>query len=282
MALLDELNEIADGIRDAVGALARAGREWAASDEGQDMLAMADYCAVTSRVGGFYAHSGWYLPVHPALHRYALEHLELHQPFDPRDAVQRVGPRSPHWGWIVEGLLASPSTATRKEQVREALRCIEMALWHAAVSTLMPVIEGIASDRSGVLEGMRVGRRINRILHSDLGALEAISAVEALDVLDAEIFSRIEFGAVDPKEHLLNRHLVLHGRPTPFGSEANAVRTLMLLIALIEILDGAIVLRTSAAPPDGGSLLDDYGPLAPLRSAARGWRPAPDLRAADA
>lgn len=49
----------------------------------------------------------------------------------------------------------------------------------------------------------------------------------------------------------------------------NACRTFMLLVALIELLDGAMLLRTESAPADTASFLDEYGPLAQLREAAR-------------
>ncbi len=275
MALLDDIAHIADQIdgianrfNERMDSMMRSARVWVASEQGQQLLSAVDYMTITSRIGDFYAHSGWYFPVHPSFHRHAMEHLTLHQPFDPREAARLVGPESRHWPWIVEGLLASPSIESRSLVVREGTRCMEEGLWHAAVSTLLPMIEGIASDRSGVLEGKRVGRRIDDILNSTDGALEAISAVPALEVVDAEIFERRDFNQVQIADEALNRHLVLHGRPVQFGTEINAVRTLMLLVALVEIIDGALLFRATSIPPDGGSLLDDYGPLAPLRQAA--------------
>lgn len=246
----------------------RAAADWAASERGQLILAGLDYFSLSSRIADFYKHSGWYFPVHPAFHRYALEHLEFNAPFDAREAARLIGPGSEHWTWIAEGTLASPAIASRRAVVADAIFCMEHERWHSAISTLLPVIEGIVSDRSGVLKGMRVGERADKLLDEQTGPLEAISAVPALELLDAEIFKSHPFEEATIADDALNRHLVLHGRTAGFGTPLNACRTLMVLLALIELLDGAILFRTDAELDDV-SYLDDYGPLAELRIAAR-------------
>jgi hypothetical protein len=269
VTMIDDIYEGIMLLNARLEATGKAVADWAASDRGQEILAGVDYLAVSSQIADFYRHTGWYFPMHPELHRYALEHLEFSIPFDARDAARRVGPSSKHWDWIVAGTLASPSIAGRKAIVEDAFFCLEHGRWSSAVSTLLPVIEGIVSDRSGVLAGIRVGERAHRILDSAGGPLEGISAVPALELLDTEIFESRPFGAVSLADQALNRHIVLHGRSSSFGTEVNACRILMILIALAEILDGLIILRTDTAPTEERSYLDDYGPLAGLRAAAR-------------
>lgn len=128
-----------------------------------------DFLTLSTRIGECYARVGWYLPVHPSLHRYALAHLEYDVPFDPREAVRRIAPGSRHWSWIVEGTLASPTLESRAAVVEDAVFCLENERWHASVSTLLPVIERVVSDRSGVLQDMRVGRRVDHMLHTQSG-----------------------------------------------------------------------------------------------------------------
>lgn len=269
LAFLDDIAAAGDRFRKWADDTAKAVRDWAASEHGQNTLLTVDFLSLSARIGDFYAHIGWYLPVHPALHRYVLELREHHAPFDARDAVRLVGPGSTHWPWIVEGTLASPSVSSRRQIVEDALFCMEHERWHGAVSTLLPVLEGIVADHSAELEGKRVGRRVESILDTEAGEWEALSAVVPLTLLDSEIFDRLEFSDVSIADEALNRHVILHGRTANFGTPINAVRVFMFLVALVELLDGAVIFRASSPPVDEGSFLDEYGPLAGLRAAAR-------------
>lgn len=242
---------------------------WANSEEGQDALDGFDFAMLGARVGGFYEHTGWYLPVHPNLMRVALDHLETNAPFDARRAVGLVGPAAEHWPWIVEGVLASPSMATRRAILGEAIFCMEHAQWHAAVSTLLPVIEGHVADRSGRVQGIRVRERLDDLMYNEpASSMKTLAAVSALEILRSEVFGSLEFGDPSQPADALNRHWVLHGRTVAFGTPINACRTFMLVVALAELFDGAVALRASSSPLDAGALLDEYGPLAPLRAAA--------------
>lgn len=112
------------------------------------------------------------------------------------------------------------------------------------------MIEGLIAERSGILDNMRVGRRMDHILHHDAGQWETLAAVPAANILDNEVFDRVPFADLDVDDDLLNRHSILHGATAGFGTRLNALRTFFLLVATVEILDGAIVLRTDAAPPE--------------------------------
>jgi len=196
-----------------------------------------------ARVGGFYEHTGWYLPVHPNLMRVALDHLETHAPFDARNAVGLVGPASAHWPWIVEGVLASPSMATRRAILEKP-----SSAWseHAAVSTLLPVIEGHVADRSGRVQGIRVRERLDDLMYNEpASSMKTLASVSALEILRSEVFGSLEFGDPSQPADAVNRHWVLHGRTLAFGTPINACRTFMLVVALAELFDGAVALRAS-------------------------------------
>ena len=92
--------------------------------------------------------------------------------------------------------------------MEDALWCLEHDRWYAAVSTLLPVIEGLISERAGVFEKMRVGRRLNRILHTQSGPWETLSWVPALDAIDAEVFARRPAEAGGTSPWTLPRHSV--------------------------------------------------------------------------
>lgn len=245
-----DISALARQIRSWLTSITEGLRDWAASDRGQLVMSGVDFLTLSTRIGEFYAHAGWYLPVHPAFQRFALEHVTLSIPFDPRAAARVAGPSSRHWGWIVEGTLASPSLATRKALVEDALFSLEHQRWHGATCALLPVIEGLIAERSGILDNMRVGRRMDHILHHDAGQWETLAAVPAANILDNEVFDRVPFADLDVDDDLLNRHSILHGATAGFGTRLNALRTFFLLVATVEILDGAIVLRTDAAPPE--------------------------------
>jgi hypothetical protein len=278
MGLLDDLAAAAARFDAWTNLVATRAREWAASENGQQTLLALDWITLSTRIGDFYERTGWYLPVHLSLQRYALEHVELQRPFDPRAAASLVGPKSMHWAWIVEGTLATPALQSRRELVEDAIHCLEHERWHAAICTLLPIIEGVISDRSGVLQDKRVGRRLNHLLHTQTGPWDALSAIPALSVVDRELFARRDFAKVRMAETALNRHIILHGRSVGFGTEQNAIQTLMLLIALAELLDGAIIFRTKVepVPPAESSFLDEFGPFAGIREAVSSGPTAPD------
>ena len=201
--------------------------------------------------------------------REALEHVETNAPFDARHGVRLVGPGSEHWPWIVEGLLASPSTQSRRPILDEAIFCMEHAQWHAAVSTLLPLIEGHVADHSEQIPRVRVGARLDHLMYREpASSMWVLGAVSALEILNTVVFGQLRFGDPSQPADVLNRHWVMHGRSAGFGTSINACRTFMLFVALVELFDGAIALRASCVPPDAGALLDEHGPLAPLRTAA--------------
>jgi len=266
--MLDGLaNHYRDMIRQVEGAGRRVG-DWLGGDTGQAILATADYFALGSEAGRFFRRTGWYLPLQADLRGYAIESQRYHVPFDARKAARLVGPASAHWELVTDGLRASDALATRLPVVEDGLCCIEGRQWHAAVCTLMPVIEGVISDEAAIFSDVRVGRRFEELLDKTTGPLDAICAVDALAALDGEFFSRRDFSAQVVQAPDLNRHLILHGRSAGYGTEINAIRTLMQLVALSELVDGPFIMKLGGG--DGlRPFLEEYGQLAPFRRQLR-------------
>jgi hypothetical protein len=269
VTILDDIAAVGSEFSRRVEALVDQARGWAASETGQEILFGLDFVVISGRAGDFYRRHGWYVPLHPALLGYVLDHDVQHQPFDPRRATDLVGVGSEHWPWIRDGLLKSPAIESRRPVVEDALAAMEAGRWHGAICTILPVLEGIISDRSGVLEHMRVGKRFEVMLDTADAELISFSAASALDVLDGELFKSWAFPGVAISEDALNRHLILHGRTVAFGTPVNATRILMIAVALVELLDGPLLFRTDVATTDSGSVFDEHGPFAEFRRVAR-------------
>lgn len=261
----------ADLLLDVLAEAADRGVLWVGSEEGQEILKGIDFALIGVQTAEFYGRAGIYRPLAPGLMREVLDQIDVDVdgPHDHGRLLSVVGPESENWDWICEGLLASPVLGERSVLVSDAIKCIEGCLWGPAASTLLQVIEGVISDRSGVLEDMRVGRRLDAAISGqspvaadDFGGMVALPALE---VIDREIFARREFAHIAIDDPQLNRHVILHGRTVGYRTRVNALRTLMLVVALAELFDGPIMLRATRRPKGDPTLIDDHGPLANVR-----------------
>jgi len=272
-AMADALNEVHRRARTAEGPVnewADRVRTWANSPQGQNVLDGLDVLLVAREVGDFYERAGIYRPLDARFMRDVLEQIDANVPHDLRRTIDSVAPGSDAWGWIREGLEPSPSLARWRPQLVEALDCMEDARWHASVSTLLPIIEGVVADKSGVLERMRVGRRLEQLLSADHDGtpgrlIVAMVTYPALKVIDAEIFANRDFATTAPNDPVLNRHTILHGVTGGYGSRENAVRSLMVVAALAELFDGPVALRAPSHHRSDATLMEDFGPIARMR-----------------
>lgn len=255
-----------------VNTVVDAGMEWVGSDDGQTVLTNLDLLMLSTSVSDFTGRTGIYRPIEATFMRDALEHIEYHAPFDLRRVVASVAPGSNDWSWIRDGLLLSPVLQSRRQPLTEAIDSMEDHRWFVAVSALLPILEGVTADKSGVFENMRVSKRLEQLLDSDdfdppNGLLGGIIALPALRVIDREIFARREFAGARPGDGDLNRHLIVHGRTAGYGSEINAVRAFMIVVALAELFDGPIALRTELHHATDATLFEDFSRLQWLRDA---------------
>jgi hypothetical protein len=74
---------------------------------------------------------------------------------------------------------------------------------------------------------------------------------------------------VEIDDRALNPNVVLHGRSAGFGTEVNALRTLMIIAALAELFDGPIAERAPLLDEFFEPDLDEFGPLSGCRATAR-------------
>lgn len=258
-----------EAILDGLADLADRGMVWAGSDEGQKMLTDVDVALLGVRTARFYGHAGIYRPLAPALVKDALQRDERGDPVDITALLADVAPGSDNWPWISEGLLSSPCLQDRRPSLQDALKCIEQELWGPAVTALLPIFEGVVSDQAGIVEGKRVGLRLEAVLAgpglAPLDSVGLLIARPALRVIDDEIFARRGSAGIAIDDPSMNRHLILHGRTVGFRTREHAVRSLMLVVALAELIDGPLADRTQAQPAADTAFVDTHGPLAGLR-----------------
>jgi hypothetical protein len=145
-------------------------------------------------------------------------------------------------------------------QIREAFEAASFGLMHAAIATLLPVIEGVlrkvANQRGDDLGiGTRkVADEIAKLAERELTRGDGDATRERVDMLtQIEAFTRTRL-VVPTKDYMgldrLNRHGILHGLFTDYGVDQNFHR----LVSFLESLVFALSLRMSGvscfAPPE--------------------------------
>lgn len=135
---------------------------------------------------------------------------------------------------------------SRKAIVRAAIRAHAQGEYSLAVSTLLPLADGLAAayfrknpslaiPRSGktpiilVRDAARHHKEV-RVDHVDL----------LNDALEKQVYQRYKFGT-DRTPSSLNRHGILHGEISKFGTEKNSLRTFLLIDALSRVAQAAPV-----------------------------------------
>lgn len=260
-----QLFEAASAVKRRVDETVSALGRWAESDEAANVAAFLDSVSIEVDVARYFEFTGWYVPRHPTLIVPLLEDQQEHRPFHPARLTGLFGPKSVHWAWIREGLLASPSVASRRKVVADALWALESERWAAGVSTLAPLIEGLLTDRTLDYRTTNVGAKLDALLDRPASEFETLAAIGVLQTVKREMYRARTFEAADIDDGRLHRHVILHGRSGQFGTEQNAVRLLSIIVALIETFDGPVADRAAAPPDDVVSLLQ----FAPLLRAQR-------------
>jgi len=151
---------------------------------------------------------------------------------------------------LLERYRKVPLILKYQASISEAIEAAQLGLFHAAVSTLFPVIEGIIREMAGS-RGVNLGQGTSKladevdamIAHDRTkgfgGSDERITMLEIFrDFLKSTLLVRTASftGARD-----LNRHGVLHGVFVNFGHEAN----FYILISILDLLTFIMTFRTS-------------------------------------
>jgi hypothetical protein len=158
-------------------------------------------------------------------------------------------PRGRFFRGAVAPLLEKPLLETRRPLIRQVLRAHRRGDHYLVINGLMPLVEGVLVDGVFVEDNPPETRRaptaVDRLredLDSPLAMAGAVKAIERLVVSGAAgmgLFARTEItdygGQGEPRA--LNRHAILHGYSRRYGSEANALRMILLLNVITEVIE---------------------------------------------
>jgi hypothetical protein len=119
----------------------------------------------------------------------------------------------------------APVFRERERFIRDGLRDHRAGRYRVSVPTLLPLIEGIA-----IAEFDPLSRATNPRRAIDSAAATYRTAVNGA-VVDTVTFlwSTMDFSTARSSSRQLNRHFVLHGRSTAYGTEENSARVLFAL-----------------------------------------------------
>lgn len=151
---------------------------------------------------------------------------------------------------LLERYRKVPLVSEFQAPIGEAIEAAHLNLFHSAVTTLFPVIEGIirkAADSRGVDLGMGTRKLVEEV--KQMIEHERMSGLEASDerITMLEIFRDFLSNRLLEKTTLfsgvrnLNRHGVLHGVFSNFGHAAN----FYILVSILDLLTFIMTFRTS-------------------------------------
>ncbi len=143
-------------------------------------------------------------------------------------------------------LLDWPALEDRRPIVRQALRAHRRGEHYLVINALLPMIEGVLVDAVFTPETVPDKARSQKAL-AELRAEDeqdsVLRAVEMLVVSGATgmglLASSHPRGVTRPdhRPRRLNRHAILHGYARSYGSQANALRMILLLTVLVEVVE---------------------------------------------
>lgn len=139
--------------------------------------------------------------------------------------VQQLG-RSRHIASLVDGWLELEPYRGRRRFLLDGLRDHRMGRYRVSIPTLLPLIEGIAVDAftPGATHGPRPAFEAAALVDAATGPAMADTVTT--------LYTSHPFSAIASGSRQLNRHLILHGRSTGYGTEENSVKVLLALDTL--------------------------------------------------
>lgn len=147
-----------------------------------------------------------------------------------RRVMVKLG-RSRHLSTLVDRWLELDPFRGRRRFLLDGLRDHRAGRYRVSIPTLLPLIEGIAVDAftPGATHGPRPAFEAAALVDAATGPAMA-------DTVTA-LYSRHPFSAVASGSRQLNRHLILHGRSTGYGTEENSVKVLLALDTLAYFIE---------------------------------------------
>lgn len=145
---------------------------------------------------------------------------------------------------MVKGWWSVRYLKNRRGIVRAAVRAHVQGEYALSVSSLLPLADGLAAAyfrKNPSLAVARTGKAPTILVKDAARQLKEvrIDHVDLLnDALEKQVYQRYQFGSSRAPSSL-NRHGILHGEISNFGTEKNSLRTLLLLDALSRVAKSA-------------------------------------------
>lgn len=143
-------------------------------------------------------------------------------------------------------LLDWPALEDRRPIVRQALRAHRRGEHYLVINALLPMIEGVLVDAVFTPETVPDKARSQKALAALRAEDEQDSVLRAVEMLVVSGATGMGLLASshprdvtqpDHRPRRLNRHAILHGYARSYGSQANALRMILLLTVLVEVIE---------------------------------------------
>lgn len=131
--------------------------------------------------------------------------------------------RSRDMSRAVQAWMSVDGFGARKSIIRDGLLDHRRKRYRVSIPTLLPVVEGVLVDafapgsKSVSIPGILGG-----------ATAQDVATQEMLDVVTL-LWRHVDFGVLSRKSRQLNRHSILHGRSTRYGTAENSARVVFAL-----------------------------------------------------
>lgn len=132
---------------------------------------------------------------------------------------------------MVNGWMDLEPFRQRRRFILDGVRDLRDGRYRVSIPTLLPLLEGISID--AFAPGSTLRSPVPALTSSaSLSAAAGDAIVETVTLL----WAHQDFAATSPTSRRLNRHLIMHGRSTGYGTAANAVKVLFALDQLASMV----------------------------------------------
>ncbi|HXM61766.1 MAG TPA: hypothetical protein VN950_12995 [Terriglobales bacterium] len=127
-----------------------------------------------------------------------------------------------------------PYLMSRKNICSEAVKAYQIGLYNLVIPALLPLAEGLASEiglcdprRTDAVKLVSKAQMTHPSTDIDFGAA-------TMEVLERSYYGAQDFSKPAAPEQF-NRHRILHGRVTDYGTAANSIRAFLLVDTVADI-----------------------------------------------
>jgi hypothetical protein len=138
--------------------------------------------------------------------------------------------RSRHLRELIDEWLEQDLYRSRRRFLLDGLSDHRRGRFRVSIPTLLPLIEGIA------VEAFTPGARGPRRAFEEAAAVDMAVGPAMADIVTA-LYTDHTFSPIASGTRQLNRHLVMHGRSTGYGTEENSVKVLLALDTLAYFIE---------------------------------------------